>query len=96
MSATKVTTLEAKMLRNIAENDYANGDPEAQVWSDCLDCGPCSLDPKSFGGLVASLVKKGLAESNDHGWDAGAGHRDACVWLTEAGLVEWRKLTETA
>ena len=88
-----LTPNETKMIRNIAENDYANGEPDAMVWADCLDCGPCPLpNPKSHGGVVASLIKKGLAESDCAGWDRGAQKDQTCVWLTDAGLGQWRAI----
>jgi hypothetical protein len=54
-----ITELEAQMLRNLAENDYADevGDP---VWNDCLNDGPCDIPEAQRGPIVASLSKKGL------------------------------------
>jgi hypothetical protein len=74
-----ITEKEAAMLRNIAENDYANGDPSAWVWADCLECGPEHLPVASHGGLIASLSKKNLVDSDE-----------GCVALTEQGLSAWR------
>jgi len=85
-----ITEKEAAMIRNIAENDYANGDPSADVWADCLDCGPCSLDIKSHGGLIASLSKKGLVGSDGV---VGRHAADACVWLTPAGIDVWKTIS---
>ncbi len=85
-----ITEKEAKMLRNIAENSYGDGDPSAWVWADCLDCGPEHLDRASHGGLIASLVKKGLAESDGAGYCRYEKRDMTCVSLTELGLVAWR------
>jgi hypothetical protein len=89
-----ITEKETKMLRNIAENDYANGRPGTWVWADCLDCGPEYLPVTSHGGIIASLSKKGLAESDGSGW-CHIDHRDqTCVRLTEAGLAAWQALAK--
>jgi hypothetical protein len=91
----ELTSNEKKMIRNIAENDYANGEPDAMVWADCLDCGPCPLPSvRSHGGVIASLIKKGLVVSDGEGWDAGSGKDETCVWLTSEGLDHWRELTK--
>lgn len=82
----KLTDLETKMLRNIALNDYAPGngaEPETfadtgGVWSNCLDCGPDVVTPKSRPGVIASLVKKGLI------WQEGKGS-EAVIALTRKG-----------
>ena len=87
-----ITELEKKLIRNIAENDYANGEPDAAVWSDCLDCGPCSIPIKSIAGVASSLSKKGLAVSEGLGWDSGAQRDDRTIQLTAKGLAVWRSL----
>ena len=89
---TSITLKEARMLRNIAENDYANGEPSAWVWADCLDCGPEELNPASRGGLIASLIKKGLAHSDHAGWCKVDKRDQTCVCLSEAGLEAWRAM----
>lgn len=86
----KTTDLEAKLLRNIALNEFApsNGaTPETfeecgTVWSDCLDCGPEKIPSRSIPGLVASLVKKGLV---------GSDRVDGC-WLTRDGFEAFKAL----
>jgi hypothetical protein len=89
----KLTELEAKLLRNIALNDYQplnGGEPKlfsqtSAVWSNCLDCGPETIAKKSIPGIVASLVKKGLV------WTMDAG-TDSTIALTEAGFNAYKAL----
>lgn len=75
-----ITELEAKMLTNLAENEYADevGDP---VWNDCLGGGPYDIPEAQRGGVVAHLSMKGLATVDTD-----------TVTLTEAGVEaygEW-------
>jgi len=86
------------MLQMIAQNEMntANGqEPESaedtSVWSDCLDLGRLldgmdELNPRSFGGIIASLIKKGLVESS------GFGDRDDTTGLTDDGFHAWREM----
>ena len=75
------TANERRMLDNIWHNDYGHeGDA---VWSNCLDCGPHGdfINRRGFGGIVASLVKKGLV------WADGGSDAESCVGLTAAGTA---------
>jgi len=89
-----ITELEKLVIENIALNDYTAinaARPETVedvggVWSDCLDCGPNEINRVSIPGVVSSLVKKGLVETN------GETGRDACVYLTDRGLEAFKKL----
>ena len=85
MTNMKITALEAKMIRNVAENNFQDGmEGTNQIWANCLDQGPClDIRPAQFGGLCASLVSKGLLVCQGSG-------RNAIVWLTPAGLAAWR------
>jgi hypothetical protein len=94
--SVNITEKEAKMLRNIAENDYANGEPSAWVWADCLDCGPEDLPIASHGGLIASLSKKDLAYSDGAGYCRHDKRDQTCVRLTEKGLAAWRAMGHSA
>ena len=80
---TSITANEKSMIINLATNDYGNGEPGAQVWSNCLECGDLGefIPAKGFGGVVASLVKKGLASCTGYGKT-----EDDVTWLTEAGV----------
>jgi hypothetical protein len=86
-----VTQLEAKLLRNIAENEYTahNGRRPAGpedfrtgdgVWSNCLNAphGPERIEPKSIPGILSSLIKKELAKSDNE-----------YVWLTREGFAAY-------
>jgi len=77
-----LTELEAKMIDNIGGNNFGSG-PGYEIWSDSLADGPHGyfVPESSFGGIVSSLVKKGLA-----GASRNAG-RDATVWLTDDGVA---------
>jgi len=87
--ATKVTRLEGLMIDNIGGNNFGDG-PGDEVWSDSLHEGPHgSFAPNaSFGGIVSSLVKKGLAGTS------GLEGRDATVWLTEEGVRIYEERNE--
>lgn len=87
------TDLERKLIRNIAENEYAPGNGArpttfaecGAVWSNCLECGPEAIAKASLPGALASLVKKGLA------WQEGRG-KEATTCLTEAGFATYLTL----
>lgn len=62
-----ITDNEAKMIENIALNEYTplnGGTPESAddtvCWADCLECGPNHFNSTSIPGIVSSLVKKEL------------------------------------
>lgn len=77
----KLTSNEVMMLANIARNEMnQGGEPTDPVWADSLDKGPHGefIPRAGFGGIISSLVKKGLVCS----WGSG---RDAVVQLTDAG-----------
>lgn len=65
-----VTDLEREVLRAYAGNDHVNDygwqDPEAAAWVDVLsdDVEDCGINGKQFSGLMASLVNKGLMQTN--------------------------------
>lgn len=74
----KITPKERQMLIAIIESEYQNGqnDPigcAVWTWSTTGWAG------KSAGGIITSLVKKGLV-----GIDGAKGD-EACIWITEAG-----------
>ena len=98
-NATQIslTTNELVMLQMIACNCYISAnysepksfDECGSPWSNCLD--DCELkdgmvmpDSKSFGGIVSSLVKKGLAECS------GMNDPEDCTALTEEGFKVWQ------
>jgi len=86
MTTITLTDNEKLALRGIAESEFMDGSAEAnrQVWS--WSCNPFK-SKKTFGGVVASLVKKSLAVSIDNG-----GGDDDCLMLTDAGLVVYNAL----
>lgn len=92
MNAVKLTALEAIVIRQIAENNYQDGQPGTNdIWSsEIINNGPAELHdlvkPRSLPGVVSSLVKKGLARTGDDG--------EGCpfVGLTTAGLERWQAI----
>lgn len=64
--AIQTTSKEDLVLQAIGRNFFCDGDegPGVWVWANCLDQnhvpGFKDLDPTSYGGVVTSLVKKGL------------------------------------
>ena len=94
----KLTQKEKVMLQMMAQNCFSGSnydEPEefedcGTLWSNQLD--NCTLKEgmelppeRSFGGIMASLVKKGLAVSDD--WDG----RDSTCALTEEGFQAWQE-----
>lgn len=90
----KLSTKARWMLENIVHNDYTDGrEPEdIVIWSDCLDCGPHDEDElprSSYGGLVATLIRKGLIWQDEG--DGGHDRDGAVVGMTPAGCAYVRK-----
>lgn len=77
-----MTKNERDLLVAIYLSEFNDGSHTAPVWVNCLWEFEGS---RSFGGVMASLTKKGLAETDGE-----------CAWLTKAGVekVESEKLTE--
>lgn len=86
----EITSAEKNVLQNIAENNFADGqEPEEKpwIWSDCIeDNGPNDIASSSVGGIVSSLVKKGLVDTSE------SGTPNAGVCLTDAGVKKYREL----
>ncbi len=82
-----LTELEFRLLQNIALNDFqdCNGSEPPSfeectpVWSNCLDCGPNELRPRSISGLVTALSRKGLLRTDGE-----------CVSLTPDGFAAYK------
>lgn len=79
----KLTELEKDVIIAIAKNEYSDnpGDP---VWTFIIEDNT-DLHSKQISGVVSSLTKKGLVDSNDEG-------KDSTVWLTKNGVEEYHKL----
>ena len=79
--ATNLTKLELEGLKGIVDSEYRDGshpvDHEVWTWS----ANPFK-SKKTFSGVVASLVKKGLAGISETGW---SGNQENTIWLTQAG-----------
>jgi hypothetical protein len=71
---TKITAKEAAMLLAIANSEYRNDDLHDAVWS-------FDLGGRGAGGVIASLIKKGLI------WQSGKGTDEAMVGFTETGIA---------
>ena len=83
MNNTKITSKEKALLKLVAGSEYGGG-PGDTIWLDYV------VDSKSKGGVLASLMKKGLVEctfvtpeKSDHWRD----HKitDSTINLTEKG-----------
>lgn len=84
--AANVTDLEADAIQAIGNNDFTDGDPTAWVWSNCVAQECKTVKAKQLPGVISSLVKKGLAETD------GNSGKDACVRLTETGVVALKQI----
>ena len=83
-----LTDKELSVLSGIVRSDYSiSGDPDENVgnaiWSWSIDSE--FANTPSCGGIVSSLVKKGLAKSNGEG-------DDATTSITQAGADALREL----
>lgn len=74
-----VTEKELNLLRAIHDDEFQDGnDPvDNPIWTDDV------IDDHSGAAVLGSLIKKGLAGSDDHGMDSG--RKDACCWITALG-----------
>ena len=84
----KVTANEGRLLTNIARNLMTglngaepNCAADTACWANQLNDGPFNISERSLPGLMASLVKKGLATTNGEGCE-----------LTEAGFAVYKAL----
>jgi len=92
----KITELEQKMLIGILEDDYqpCNGS-EPETFADCGSTYIWSamdnsdIEPKSRSGVMSSLVKKGLAKSEN------LNKMNACCWVTEKGFDVYKAIKKT-
>lgn len=88
----EITDLEHLVLLGVAESDYQDGcDPEEyrQVWSWSVT-GYLS-SKKAAGGVIASLVKKGLLSHSPR-----IGDDDECVGFTPLGAKVYREVVQPA
>lgn len=78
-----LTENEKLLLDNIIRNEYTSGrrGPNVHTWADCLDYSPNRIPSKSVPGIMASLSKKGLAQTDG----------EVC-FATEAGFAAWKVL----
>jgi hypothetical protein len=78
-----VTDNELAALRGIYQSEFQDSGNRVDHWVWVWSANPWDSTPasKKFGGVMASLNKKGLAKS-----DRAAG-RDACVCLTALGVT---------
>jgi hypothetical protein len=78
---TAITPNEFKALQGVYDSDYRDGNSPVDhpVWS--WSANPFA-SKKTFGGVVASLVKKGLV-------DQGGVGEEAVVSMTQAGYDAW-------
>jgi len=81
-----ITDLEQDVIRAIADNQYANS-PDDSVWSWAIEYHTKITKTEQISGVVSSLVKKGLACSEDYG-------TDRIVRLTVKGVEEYNRLKE--
>lgn len=80
---TMLTENEKLLLNNIAQNEYTDGQrgPGVWVWCNALTYSPNKIPAASVPGIMASLVKKGLAETDG----------EVCC-LSEAGFAAWKEI----
>ena len=79
----KLTEFEKIVVRVLAENEYSDN-LEDPVWTFIIEDNT-NLHSKQISGIVSSLTKKGLVNSNDNG-------KDSTIWLTKNGVEEYHKI----
>ncbi|CAB4127039.1 hypothetical protein UFOVP77_45 [uncultured Caudovirales phage] len=74
------TTKELELITKLATSCYQGDDenPTGILWAEC------EIESKEEGGVLSSLIKKGLAGFQKNPKEDGA-NRDY-VWLTDAGV----------
>jgi len=81
----EITALEHELIKKLATSEYQGDDYLGYTFGGLL-WAACEIETKSEGGVLASLIKKGLAGFQDNG------HKDDnYVWLTEAGSNAYLK-----
>ena len=83
MNNTKITSKEKALLTLVAKSEYGDG-PGDTIWLDYV------VDSKSKGGVLASLMKKGLVECTFISKEKSDNYRnsgitDSTINLTEKG-----------
>ena len=80
---TTITANETQLLTAIRDSEYHDGrDPIGDpIWVDCA----CEGFGRSAGGIMASLVRKGLADTDGE-----------CCWITEEGMAALAPAEEPA
>jgi hypothetical protein len=88
--AVQVTENEHRVLRALVTNDYSSNEDttDGSTWSNCIDSArePSNLAPASLGGVVASLVAKGLVHSSNEGKDSVITWASKAAYKFAAGL----------
>jgi hypothetical protein len=90
-----ITLNELSVLRAVADSEYQNGDRSEDiinngVWASY--CNPFKSNPRSYGAVIVSLVKKGLVRHNVD--PSMANHAAGCdgstIALTAEGYSVWK------
>ncbi len=81
-----ITTAEQALITKLAKSDYQGGDDRgytfgATLWA-CME-----IESKSEGGVLSSLIQKGLAGFQDNG-----DKNENYVWLTLEGSNTYLKM----
>ncbi len=83
---TTLTELETKFVENMITNDFGDA-PDHHIWTDCWDCGKHGefVKPNQVGGIMSSLIKKGIIGATVDNWDSFNARSDNGCWFTEKG-----------
>lgn len=79
----KLTEFEKIVVRVLAKNEYSDN-LEDLIWTFIIEDNT-NLHSKQISGIVSSLTKKGLVNSNSNG-------KDSTIWLTKNGVEEYHKI----
>lgn len=83
-----ITNKELAVLKAIDDSDYGDTITDS-IWTFSIADNVEGVDKKSLPGVISSLNKKGLVNSNN---EAYVSLNDATISMTDAGVMEYVKM----
>lgn len=85
MMIKMLTEPEKVVIKAIAKNEYTN-EPNEPVWTFIIEDNT-NLHSKQISGIVSSLTKKELVDSNNNG-------KNSTIWSTKKGIKEYKQINK--
>ena len=73
-----LTELEKQIMQEITKDDFYEDELDSQIWVNCFLDNTCTIERKRAGGVLSSLIQKGLIYGIAEG-------RDGVIAFTELG-----------